>query len=85
MMGGLLPLAGSALYRQLGPHWAGTLLGLLEVCLIPIPFVFYKYGHRIRLRSSLIRDMQRDKARLAGKRAEQSRKEAASGKEECEV
>ena len=67
--GGLLPLAGPALYRSLSPHWAGTLLGGLEVCLIPIPFVFYRYGGRIREKSRLIRQMQEDKTKLAGKRA----------------
>ncbi|KAI9843752.1 MAG: hypothetical protein M1837_006112 [Sclerophora amabilis] len=69
VIGGTLPLAGPAMYHSLNPHWAGTLLGLLEVILIPIPFVFYKYGHRIRGKSALIRSMQRDKAKLAGKRA----------------
>ncbi|KAI9847247.1 MAG: hypothetical protein M1838_000961 [Thelocarpon superellum] len=81
LMGGLLPLAGSALYSNLGPQWAGTLLGLLEVMLIPIPFVFYKYGHRIRLRSALIQSMQRDKERLAGKRARQAQRSEGVTKE----
>lgn len=30
-MGATLPLAGPSMYRALGAHWAGTLLGLLEV------------------------------------------------------
>ena len=37
VMGATLPLAGPAMYQNLGPHWAGTLLGLLEVICIPIP------------------------------------------------
>lgn len=53
-LAGLLPLAGSKMYRNLGADWAGTTLGLIEVMLIPIPFVFYKYGHRIRMRSPMI-------------------------------
>ncbi|KAI9798383.1 MAG: hypothetical protein M1825_005367 [Sarcosagium campestre] len=69
IVGGCLPLAGPAMYRSLGPNWAGTLLGLLEVILIPIPLVFYKYGHRIRRRSDLIRSMQEDKTKLENKRA----------------
>ena len=69
LVGGVLPLAGPMMYRSLTPHWAGTLLGAMEVCLIPIPFVFYKYGHRIRMKSQLINQMQMDKKRLAGKRA----------------
>ncbi|KAI4161052.1 MAG: hypothetical protein LQ342_005215 [Letrouitia transgressa] len=47
----------------------GTLLGLIQVAIIPIPVVFYKYGHKIRMKSILIRRLQEDKARWEGKRA----------------
>jgi hypothetical protein len=74
-IGGALPLAGPAMYDALSPQWAGTLLGLLEVLLIPIPFVFYRYGDRIRARSPVIRQMreeqmrnERRQARFAAKR-----------------
>jgi hypothetical protein len=50
-LAGVLPLAGSKMYHTLGANWAGTLLALIETILIPIPFIFYKYGHRIRERS----------------------------------
>ena len=42
--------------------------GLAEVAIIPIPVVFYKYGHRIRMKSALIQSMQQDKERLESKR-----------------
>ncbi|KAL4889519.1 major facilitator superfamily domain-containing protein [Aspergillus ambiguus] len=51
---GVLPLAGTKMYHALGVNWAGTMLALIEVLLIPIPFVFYKYGGKIRQRSALI-------------------------------
>ncbi|KAK8178108.1 major facilitator superfamily domain-containing protein [Phyllosticta citrichinensis] len=82
VMGGVLPLAGPAMYNSLGPHWAGTLLGLLEVLLIPIPFVFYRYGARIRQRSRLIADMRRDMERLAAKKLRAERVAAAAGGKE---
>jgi hypothetical protein len=63
MMGAVLPLAGPALYASLGANWAGTLLGLLEAAFIPVPFVFYKYGRRIREKSSLIREMEKERRR----------------------
>lgn len=69
ILGGSLPLAGPAMYAKLNPHWAGTLLGLLQVAIIPIPVVFYKYGHKIRKKSVLIQKMQQDKERLDGRRA----------------
>ena len=59
-----MPLAGPSMYASLTPQWAGTLLGLLEVVLIPIPFVFYKWGKPIRQRSRLIRQMREDQERI---------------------
>jgi len=68
ILGGIMPLIATYMYNNLGPNWAGTLLGLLEVACIPIPFVFWKYGHKIREKSEFIRSMQRDQSKLKGKR-----------------
>ncbi|KAI5267435.1 putative MFS multidrug transporter [Aureobasidium subglaciale] len=54
IVGGCLPLAGPSLYSTLGLRWGGTLLGLLEAACIPIPVIFYFYGHRIRARSRMV-------------------------------
>lgn len=64
LLGGTLPLAGAKMYSSMNPHWAGTFLGLLQIAIIPIPLVFYKYGHRIRRKSVLIQQMRRDRERL---------------------
>ncbi|QDS72035.1 hypothetical protein FKW77_002285 [Venturia effusa] len=77
VLGGVLPLAGPPLYAALGPHWAGTLLALLEFAMVPIPFVFYRYGHRIRMKSKLIRAMQEDKDRLEAKNKKADSKRAS--------
>ncbi|KAJ4387700.1 hypothetical protein N0V93_008299 [Gnomoniopsis smithogilvyi] len=69
IFGATLPLAGPSMYARLTPQWAGTLLGLMEVVLIPIPFVFYKYGQRIRAKSPVIREMREEQARNDQKRA----------------
>lgn len=53
-LAGVLPLAGSKMYANLGANWAGTMLALIEFALIPIPLFFYKYGYKIRLRSPMI-------------------------------
>lgn len=68
ILGGVLPLAGTYMYARIGANWSGTLLGLLEVAIIPIPIVFYKYGYKIRRKSNLIGRMQDDKRKLEGKR-----------------
>jgi hypothetical protein len=72
-IGGTLPLAGPAMYAKLSPQWAGTLLGIVQVVLIPIPFAFYKYGDRIRARSPLIKQMREDQER-SQKRADKARR-----------
>ena len=51
----------------------GTLLGLTQVVLIPIPFVFYKYGDKIRARSPLIKQMRADQER-SQKRAQRAKR-----------
>ncbi|KAK6387383.1 hypothetical protein LTS17_000651 [Exophiala oligosperma] len=66
VMGAVMPLVGKPMYANLGPNWAGTLLGLLLVVIAPIPFVFYRYGGRIRERSILIKNMQNEVRILAG-------------------
>lgn len=76
VLGGTLPLAGPRLYAALGPNWAGTLLAALEFALMPIPFVFYRYGHKIRMKSKLIRAMQEDKDRLEAKKTKANNKRA---------
>lgn len=67
-LGGTLPLAGPPMYATLGANWAGTLLGLLEVLIIPIPFMFYRSGAKIRMKSSLIRAMREEEERQERKR-----------------
>jgi hypothetical protein len=80
-LGGTLPLAGTAMYTALTPQWAGTLLGLTQVVLIPIPFAFYFWGPKIRAKSPLIRSMREDQERgekrAAKARNQQQKKEAA--------
>lgn len=81
LFGGTLPLAGPAMYARLTPQWAGTLLGLMEVALIPIPFAFFRYGDRIRAKSRVIRQMREDQERMESKRARrEARTEAAAAR-----
>lgn len=86
--GGTLPLAGPAMYNKLSPQWAGTLLGLVQVALIPIPFVFYKWGTKIRAKSPLIRQMRADQERSerrAARAARQQERRAAAEKREVMI
>ena len=48
LFGALLPLAGPAMYDDLGVGWGTSLLGFISVAFIPLPFFFYFYGQRLR-------------------------------------
>ncbi|KAF9048119.1 MFS polyamine transporter [Hymenopellis radicata] len=45
------PLFTVQMYHNLGINWASTLVGLIGLVLAPMPFLFYKYGPRIRSNS----------------------------------
>ncbi|OAX82965.1 hypothetical protein ACJ72_02683 [Emergomyces africanus] len=47
---GVFPLFARAMYTKLGVPWASSLLGFVSLLLIPIPYLFYTYGKRIRAR-----------------------------------
>ncbi|PHH73152.1 hypothetical protein CDD82_5626 [Ophiocordyceps australis] len=78
IIGGTLPLAGPSMYRALTPQWAGTLLGLLEVITIPIPLVFWRYGARIRARSTIIRQLREDQEKMEVKQTSHRNRMATS-------
>lgn len=45
------PLFGVQMLHNMGVKWAGLLLALIGVVLIPVPFFFYRYGQKIREKS----------------------------------
>ena len=51
-MGAVFPLFTLQMYETLGIDWATSLLGFISVVFLPIPWIFFKYGPRIRARSS---------------------------------
>lgn len=42
------PMFGKQMYDTLKPRYASVILGFIALAMEPIPFVFYKYGDRIR-------------------------------------
>ncbi|KAF2670380.1 MFS general substrate transporter [Microthyrium microscopicum] len=45
------PLFGVQMYNKLGYQWATSLLAFLALAMAPFPYIFYKYGKRIRGKS----------------------------------
>ena len=52
VFGGVFPLFSYQMFVKMQIKYAGTLLGCVAAVLIPVPILFYKYGHIIRKRSS---------------------------------
>jgi hypothetical protein len=50
--GATFPLFTTQMFLNLGINWAATLLGGIALVLAPMPFLFYRYGSRIRTKSS---------------------------------
>ncbi|KAI9762538.1 MAG: hypothetical protein M4579_000341 [Chaenotheca gracillima] len=50
------PLFANPMFHNLGIPWASSVLGFFSIALIPIPFLFYIYGKRIRARGQFSRD-----------------------------
>ena len=48
LLGAFLPLAGESMYNALGVGWGTSLLGFIAVAFIPVMFMFWIYGERIR-------------------------------------
>lgn len=47
-----MKLIYALVYQRLGTAWATSLLGFITIALMPIPWVLFKYGHKIRAKSS---------------------------------
>ena len=60
--GVVLPFAAKPMYSTLGVNWACSLLGFLSALMSIIPFVFIKYGQKIRDNSAFCQDLKKKKA-----------------------
>jgi hypothetical protein len=53
LLAALIPLSSQQMYAKMGYGWGNSLLGFVACLLIPIPFLFIKYGEGIRARSTV--------------------------------
>ncbi|TFK32293.1 MFS polyamine transporter [Crucibulum laeve] len=58
-VGAMVPLFVTPMFHNMGFQYAGLLLALVGCVIAPMPFIFYKYGGRIRARSSRAETGQR--------------------------
>ncbi|RMZ88040.1 hypothetical protein DV736_g4740, partial [Chaetothyriales sp. CBS 134916] len=50
LFGAIFPLFTTYMYNNLGIHWASSIPGFLALGCLPFPFLFWKYGHKIRMK-----------------------------------
>lgn len=48
IFGCVLPLVGLPMYNALGLGWGNSLLAFISLALLPVAFLFYIWGERIR-------------------------------------
>ncbi|SCV05554.1 LANO_0H10044g1_1 [Lachancea nothofagi CBS 11611] len=51
VMGGVFPLFTLQMYRGMGINWASFLLAMVAMLMIPVPFLFTRYGASLRSKS----------------------------------
>ncbi|KAL1838564.1 hypothetical protein VTJ49DRAFT_2524 [Mycothermus thermophilus] len=56
LAGAGFPLFARYMFEGMGIQWASTLLGCVAAVMVPIPIIFYLYGHKIRAKSAYAPD-----------------------------
>jgi hypothetical protein len=86
--GAVLPFAAKPMYNNLGVDWATSLLGFFSLALCVVPFVFLKFGGKMRERSKfcqyLMAKKREEEERRAREREKARGKAAKDQKEEKE-
>ena len=67
LFGAAFPLFTSAQYDNLGIHWGAALMGFLALACAPFPWVFAKYGERIRKRCKYCAEAERIRSKIVEK------------------
>ncbi|KAK9359552.1 major facilitator superfamily domain-containing protein [Lipomyces starkeyi] len=48
LLSGVMTVVGIPFYRNVGTHWTLTVMACISALLVPLPYVFYKWGNTIR-------------------------------------
>ncbi|KAI0903868.1 MFS general substrate transporter [Ustulina deusta] len=59
LFGAAFPLFSTPLYHNLGIHWGTSIPAFLALACLPVPFVFHRYGLKIRERCTFSREAMR--------------------------
>ena len=81
LFGAIFPLFTTYMYRGLGIHWASTVPAALALVCVPFPFLFYRFGKKIRLSCKYSREADEAMRKIAGPQQEQLRRRSGRGSE----
>ncbi|OQE26105.1 hypothetical protein PENFLA_c007G10093 [Penicillium flavigenum] len=56
VVSGALSPASVKMYENIGAHWSLTIVGIVGTIMAPVPFVLYKYGHKVRAMSKNVQN-----------------------------
>ncbi|TFB04787.1 hypothetical protein CCMA1212_002927 [Trichoderma ghanense] len=78
LFGAAFPLFTSYMYKDLGIHWASSIPAFLALACVPFPFLFWKYGAKIRARCQYAAEAAEVLARIRAKNVRVTEDEAAA-------
>ena len=78
LFGATFPLFTTSMYHNLGIHWASSIPAFLALACVPFPFLFYKYGPRIRMSCNFARESEEMMQGLQEARADWSKDDEVS-------
>lgn len=82
LFGAAFPMFTQKMYDNLGVSWASSIPAFLAVACVPFPFLFYKYGDRIRSKCKYAADAAAVMARMRdGQQNQQEQQDDAEGGE----
>lgn len=67
LFGAAFPLFTPAQYKNLGIHWGAALMGFLALACSPFPWIFSRYGEKIRKRCKHCAEAERIRDKLVEK------------------
>jgi hypothetical protein len=84
LFGAAFPLFTTYMYQDLGIHWASSIPAFLALACVPFPFLFWKYGDKIRARCQYAAEAAAVLARIRAKNVVVTEDQAAAEVKEHE-
>ncbi|KAL7937629.1 MFS general substrate transporter [Trichoderma chlorosporum] len=84
LFGAAFPLFTTYMYENLGIHWASSIPAFLALACVPFPFLFWKYGDKIRARCQYAAEAAAVLARIRAKNVVVTEDQAAAEVKEHE-